>query len=102
MCSWSLLTILKFSTRGLTDTTVSSPSSRRDNKLAGHFKLTLGVILVVLYKYLSCAVDEAIDTGHTTDCNTNYRLILLILFITSWCQPLKQTHLERYVLMPLE
>ena len=32
------------------------------------------MIFVVLYKYLNCAVDIAIDTGHTisTDCNTNY------------------------------
>ena len=43
------------------------------------------MIFVVLYKYLNCAVDKAIDTGHTTstDCNTNCRIILLMtLFIT--------------------
>ena len=48
------------------------------------------MIFVVLYKYLNCAVDKTIDTGHTTstDCNTNYRIILL-LFITYGCKPFK-------------
>ena len=62
------------------------------SKLAVHFKLTLGMIFVVLYKYLNCVNDKTIDNGHTTstDCNTNYRIILLImLFITPWCKPLK-------------
>ena len=61
------------------------------NKLPVHFKLILGMIFVVLYKYLNCAVDKTIDNDHTTNiyCNTNYRIILLMLFITSWCQPLK-------------
>ena len=36
------------------------------NKLAVHFKLTLEMVLVVLYKYLNCAVDKTIDTGYTT------------------------------------
>ena len=50
------------------------------------------MIFVVLYKYLNCVVDKTIDTGHTTstDSNTNNRIILLImLFITFWCKPLK-------------
>ena len=48
------------------------------------------MIFVVLYKHIICAVDKTIDTGHITDCNTNYKIILLmILFITSWCKPLK-------------
>ena len=39
------------------------------------------MIFVVLYKYLSCAVDKTIDTGYTTitDCNTNYRIIILMM-----------------------
>ena len=34
---------------------------------------------VVLYKYLNCAVDKTVDTGHIGNaaCNTNYRIILL-------------------------
>ena len=48
------------------------------------------MIFAVLYKYLNYGVDKTIDTGHITDCNTNYRVILLmVLFITSWCKPLK-------------
>ena len=50
------------------------------------------MIFVVLYKYLNCAVDKAIEPGHaiSTDCNTNYWIILLMmLFITSWCKSLK-------------
>ena len=50
------------------------------------------MIFVVLYKYLNCAPDKTIDTGHTTntDCNTNYRIILyMMLFVTPWCKPLK-------------
>ena len=41
------------------------------NKLAVPFKLTLDIIFVVLYKYLYCAPDKTINTGHTasTDCN---------------------------------
>ena len=42
---------------------------------------------MVLYKCLNCAVDKTIHTGHTasTDCNTKYKIILLVmLFITSW------------------
>ena len=40
---------------------------------------------VIPYKYFNCAVDETIDTGPTasTDCNTNYGIMLLMLFITS-------------------
>ena len=61
------------------------------NKLAVNFKLTLDMIYVIICKCLNCAVDKTIDTGHTTstDCNTNYRIILLMLFITSWCKPSK-------------
>ena len=49
------------------------------NKLAVHFKLTLGMAFVVLYKYLNCAFDKTVDTGHIGNaaCNTNYRIILL-------------------------
>ena len=41
------------------------------NRLAVHFRLTLDMIFVVLYKFLNCAVDKAIDAGHTaiTNCN---------------------------------
>ena len=63
------------------------------------------MIFVVLYKYLNCAVNKTIDTGHTTsiDCNTNYVILLLMtLFITPWCKPLKTDPLERYIPMPLE
>ena len=44
------------------------------NKLAVHFKLTFGIIFVVLYKYLNCAADKTIDTSHaaSTDCKTKY------------------------------
>ena len=35
------------------------------NRLAVHFKLTLGMIFVVLYKYLNCVTYNAIDAGHT-------------------------------------
>ena len=51
------------------------------------------MIFVVLYKYLNCAVDKTIDTGHTTstDCITNYRITLLVIsIITPWCKPLKR------------
>ena len=63
------------------------------NKLAVYFELILGIIFVVQYKYLNCAVYKTISTGHTTstDCNTNHRVILLImLFITFWCKLLKR------------
>ena len=52
--------------------------------LAVHFNLILGMIFGDLYKYVNCALDETIDTGHTTrtDCDTYYRIILLMLFIT--------------------
>ena len=48
-------------------------------------------MFVILDKYLNCAADKTIDTGHTasTNCNTNYGIILLMLLITSWCKPLK-------------
>ena len=43
------------------------------------------MIFVVLHKYLNCAADKTIDTAHTasTDCNTNYSIIILMLFIAS-------------------
>ena len=48
----------------------------------------MGMIFVVLYKYLNCALDKTIDMGDTlsNECNTNYRIMLLMmtLFITSW------------------
>ena len=52
--------------------------------------MSWNMIFLVLYKYFNCAVDKAIDTSHSTstDCNTNYR-ILLMLLITSWWKPLK-------------
>ena len=59
------------------------------------------MIFVVLSKYLNFAVDKTFDTGHAagTDCNTNYRTILLMmLFITTWYKPLKTDPLP----MPLE
>ena len=43
------------------------------------------MIFVVLYKNMNCGVDKTVNTGHTasTGCNTNYRIILLMmLFIT--------------------
>ena len=44
------------------------------------FAVSLCMIFAVLYKYLNCDVDKTIDSGHatSTDCNTNYRIILLI------------------------
>ena len=55
------------------------------------------MIFVGRYKHLNCAVDKTIDTGHITDCNTNYRTIpLSMLFITCWCKPLK-TYLTREI-----
>ena len=50
------------------------------------------MVFVVLYKYGNCAVDKTMDTGYTTstDCNTNYRIILLMMLsITPSCKPLK-------------
>ena len=50
------------------------------------------MILVVLYKYLNCGVDKNIDADHTTstDCKTSCReILLMMLFITSQCKPLK-------------
>ena len=50
------------------------------------------MIFVFLYKYLNCAVDKTVDPGYTasTNCNTNYKIMLLmILFIISWCKALK-------------
>ena len=42
------------------------------NKLALHFKLTLHVRFVVLYKYLNCAADKTIDAGYTASTDYNY------------------------------
>ena len=41
------------------------------NKIAVHFKSTLDVLFMVLYKYINCAADKTIDGSHTvrTDCN---------------------------------
>ena len=47
---------------------------------------------VALWKYLYCVVDKTIDTGHTTstDCNTKYKVILLMmLFKIYWCTSFK-------------
>ena len=42
------------------------------NKLAVHFKLTLDMIFVFLYKYLNCAADKTIDRGLTTNTDCKY------------------------------
>ena len=64
------------------------------------------MILVVLNKWLSCAVDKTTDTRDTTniDYNTNYGIILLvmILFLSYWCKTLKTDHPKRYLPMPFE
>ena len=60
------------------------------------------MIFAVPCKNVNCAVHKTIDTGNTTstDCSTNYKIIMLMtLFITPCCKPLKT---ERYVPMPLE
>ena len=44
----------------------------RCNNLVVQFKLTLDMMPVVLYKYLSCAPDKTIDAGHTTSGDCNY------------------------------
>ena len=57
-----------------------------------YFKSNLGMIFFVQHKYLSCVVDKTIGIVHTTstDCNTIYRIILLLkLFTTSWCKLLE-------------
>ena len=68
------------------------------NRLAVHFNLTLGVIFVVLYKYLNYVASKATDAGHTaitvTETN-NYGIILLLLFITFRCK-------RWYVPMPFD
>ena len=63
------------------------------------------MIFVVLCRYVNCPVDKTIDTGHiaSTDCNSSYRIILLMmLFVTFWCKALKTHPSRRYVAMPLE
>ena len=48
------------------------------------------MIFMVLCKYLNCVVDKTNCHTNSTDCNINYVIILLMmLFITSWCKPLK-------------
>ena len=42
------------------------------HKLEVHFKLTLEMIFVVLYKYLNCAADKTIEGGHTASNDWNY------------------------------
>ena len=41
-------------------------------KLAVHFKLTLDMKFVVLYKYLNCPAYKTIDTRHIASTNYNY------------------------------
>ena len=42
---------------------------------------------MVLYKYINCAVDKIVDPGHTasTDCNTNYGIILSVMLFITGC-----------------
>ena len=50
------------------------------------------MVFVVLYIYLNSAPDKTTEAGSTgsTDCNYNYRIILLVmLLITSWWKPFK-------------
>ena len=61
------------------------------------------MIFVVLCKHLNCVVDKTVDTGHITDCNTNYRMY----GVSFWCNGsgvslCKYTHIERFVPMTLE
>ena len=53
------------------------------NKLAVNFKLAVSMTFVVLYNYLNCTVDKIIDTRRSasTECNTNYRIILLMIIL---------------------
>ena len=64
------------------------------------------MIFVVIYKYLNCAVAKTIGTSDTTstDCNINYRIILLMmLFTTSLHKPLKTARSRNiYIPLPLE
>ena len=69
------------------------------NQYLGYFrcKLALDMIFAVLCKYLNCADDETIDTGHTTSTGfgTNYNIILLMILLLADACSLKQTHIER-------
>ena len=53
------------------------------------------MIFVVQYKYLNCAADKTINAGHTAilTVTINNRILTLILlmmlFVTSWCKSLK-------------
>ena len=43
------------------------------------------MVFVVIHKYINCANDKAIETGHSAsaDCKSNYIILLLTkLFIT--------------------
>ena len=42
------------------------------------------MIFVVLYKYLNSAADKTVDGSHSARTDCNYRIILLMLFITLW------------------
>ena len=42
------------------------------HKLEVHFKLTLEMMFVVLYKYLNCVADKTIEGGHTASNDWNY------------------------------
>ena len=55
------------------------------------------MIFAVLCKYLNCADDETIDTGHTTSTgfDTSYNIILLMILLLAGASSLKQTHIER-------
>ena len=55
---------------------------------------------MVLCKYLNCAVDKTNCHTNSTDCNINYVItLLMMLFITSWCKPLKTDPFRK---MPLQ
>ena len=50
------------------------------------------MVFVVIHKYINCANDKAIETGHSAsaDCKSNYIILLLTkLFITYWYKPSK-------------
>ena len=50
------------------------------------------MIFVVLYKYLNCAADKLLTQVTLLGLNVtidNRIILLIMLFITSWCKPLK-------------
>ena len=53
------------------------------------------MVFVVLYKYLKPAIDALTVT-------INYKIILLMLFITPWCKPLKTDLSRELCTMPLD